>query len=532
MRGSLRLRLLIGIAVIATVVFTASALTTYGLLRRSLIAEFDALLGAKIRSLATLIEQTTSGVEIEFHEHPMQEYARKVRPEYYQVWTQDEQVLARSRRLGLADLQPLGGSLNAPVVRAVTLPDGRQGRQASATFFPALEEEMHELRQRPQSLAHDDEEDDEDDHAGIVGPADRQALTIAVARETAVIDEALAQLRAMLLVVAGVAVVCLLVTLGWLVDVSLRPLRDLSSQIALVDERALGFRFDPDPAPRELTPIIGHLNDLIQRLERAFERERTFSADIAHELRTPLAGIGSTLEVAMLRPRTGDEYREALADCHRICVGMQQVVTALLSLANIETGTASIVKRPTNVDRLIRECWSEFETIATHRDVVIRQSGATDLLLATDADQLRVVLNNLFANATEYVNAGGEIEIAWRNSAGRAVISISNTGCEFDQTVAERCFDRFWQADTARRNTGSHAGLGLALCQKIVHLLGGGIHVDVDHERFNVTIELRLDCGAPSPGKGDQNTTSSETDALAELLLSDEARAGGQALPH
>ncbi len=484
MNRSLRSQLLLGIAATTVIVFLIVAITTFALLRRSLLHEYDALLGGKARALATLIEQNEDGVEIDFHDHPMHEFARKVRPEYYQVWTEDGRVLARSRRLTENDLDCPPGSLYAPRFRFVTLPDGRPGRIAAVEFLPAVEGE---------TLEHplDDETDGPDsDEVDQVDFSARVPIRLAVARETAQIDQALAKLKWILAGVSVTAVTAMLGVLCWMVTFSLRPLRQLAARIATVDERELTSRFEFKQAPAELVPVVARLNELIHRLHGAFQRERTFTADVAHELRTPLAGLRATLQVALSRPRDNDEYRRTLANCDQICEDTQRLVDTLLSLARIDGGRVTIERRRVDVQRLLLNTWQPFAANAEDRHLSVSIGGPNRVVLATDEEQLRIVFSNLFDNAVEYADPHGSIRVECQMASQQLLLTVANSGCELNATQAERVFDRFWRADSARADTGLHAGLGLALCREIVQRLGGTINAECVDGQFKVRLEF------------------------------------------
>ena len=236
-------------------------------------------------------------------------------------------MLARSRRLDADNLPKVTGSLNFPGYLDAALPDGRAGRCVGIKFLPHVEGEILQEQGQLKSTAHDASSDDPFDFSHL------RNVTLVVASETAPIDVALASLRWLLVVVIGVSVTVLLAGLWWVVARGLRPLEQLAQDIAAVDEQALSSRFEIQDAPSELHPIIKRLNDLMARIEQAFLWEKAFTGDVAHELRTPLAGLHTTLEVALRRPRDLAEYVETIQDCQTICEDTQRMTETLLSLA-------------------------------------------------------------------------------------------------------------------------------------------------------------------------------------------------------
>jgi two-component system, OmpR family, heavy metal sensor histidine kinase CusS len=479
---SLRSQLLVGIAATTLVGFATTAITIFFAIRGTLLHEFDGLLAAKARALATLVDQHGDEVTVQFADHPMQEFARKIQPEYYELWDADGSVLMRSRRLESGDLEFTAGSLAAPRFRFTKLPDGRPGRLVGVQFLPAVEGESLEP-----TAEHRKDEDDRGDQVDFAG---RRRVTLVVAKETAEIDRTLARLVWMLLGVSTAAIVAMLAILGWIVKRTLRPLDELAVEIAALDERELSTRFHVSKAPQELSPVVARLNELLARLEEAFQRERVFTADVAHELRTPLAGLRATLEVALGRTRGASEYRRVIENCEIICKDTQRLVSTLLWLARMEAGRADLDRSFVNVSTYVASSWTAFESRARDRGVGVTCAGPLDVLLDTDADMLQVVFSNVFDNAVSYVNEGGVIEIEWSAGQQGLAVVIANTGCDLSEERARKVFDRFWRGDTARAATGSHAGLGLALCHKIVEALGGSIRAKVCDGRFVVTIEF------------------------------------------
>ncbi len=134
---SLRVRLMIGTGVATALLGGSASVTLYFLVRSVLYAEFDQLLAAKARALATLVEEDQGEVEVEFAEHPLDEFERAERPEYFQLWLDDGRVLARSRHLERHNLERVGGEAANPEFRFVRLPDGRAGRVAGISFYPS-----------------------------------------------------------------------------------------------------------------------------------------------------------------------------------------------------------------------------------------------------------------------------------------------------------------------------------------------------------------------------------------------------------
>lgn len=486
MKRSIRSTLLRGIAWTITLVFTGVAVLLYGLIRQSLWTEFDALLGAKARALASMVRQNGDRFDIEFHEHPLQEFARQARPEYYQVWSDDGTVLARSRRLGTENLERLSGSLVRPGIGSARLPDSRPGRLAAVRFVPDLAGAGPDQ----QLLRTDSGPDDDDLLVDSIDSPKRSHLTLVVARETRDIDIALRRAGWTLAGVFTAAIVLLHLTLTRVVANNLRPLDRLAGQIDAMSASSLSARLSIDDAPAELRPVVQRFNELMGRLQVAFARERTFSTDVAHELRTPLTGLRTILDVALSRPRNSEQYQGSIQECHAICDQTQRVVETLLTLARLESGRAAIDREIVDVAMVLEHGWQAFQKRAAQRRVNVTWEIASGTLLNTDANQFRMLLTNLFDNAVSYVDDRGNICIRAHVDRRGLQILVENTGCRLTSEQASRVFERFWRADTSRGETGTHAGLGLALCQRLATLLEGAIDVAVRDGRFAVRVRF------------------------------------------
>jgi two-component system sensor histidine kinase QseC len=468
MRRSLRSRLLawtIGGMALLVALF---AVGVYAAAHRALVGGFEESLAATARALAASVKQEPKKIEVEFDEREMPEFRRPDRPGYFQLWGPDGAVLKRSASLApstggrtgpAADLPRLEGTSGAAVFHDLALPDGRPGRAVVLLFLPQVEE------------------DDEDGHRKA--PPAPQPVTLIVARETAGLDAELAAIRWLMAGAAGATLLLTLVVAALVVRQGLRPLETLAARIAAVREENLDAAIPVEGMPRELAPVGERLNDLLRRLGDVLGRERAFTADAAHELRTPLAGIRSTIEVALARPRKPDEYGRALADCLDIARQMQTLVDNLLVLTRMEGGQVALRPEVVRVGELLEALWRPHAAEAQARGIVLERRLPADLQCTADRDLLVMVVSNLLANAVEYANDGGRIEVLGQAADDTLELSVANTGCTLSAAEVRHVFDRFWRGDSARTGTGVHCGLGLSLVERAVQALGGAVSATV-----------------------------------------------------
>jgi two-component system sensor histidine kinase QseC len=436
---SLRGRLLLGTTITTLVVFALAGTAIYLLVRASLLADFDHTLRAKTASVAAITDIDEGRLKLENDAQQMPEFSRKINPEYFQVWLGSQTV--RSKTLGSATLDPTSS----------TLPDGSPGRAMRLQFtIPAENEEQK--------------------------PAAQQTATIVVARSTRDLDHQLSRLALLLVGVCGIATCITLSATRMIVNRSLAPASEIAEKISHVGLADLKERLAVEAAPRELAPIVERLNEMLMRLDAAFTREKAFTGNVAHELRTPLAGIRAALEVCATQPREPGEYRRVVADCLSTANLMSHMVESLLSITRLGAGQIKARRQAIRLDPLIHECWQRVEQTAKSFDVHWETDARA--IVVGDEHLLRAVLTNLLDNAASYVDAGGAITIRTRTGDEHVQIEIENTGSTLSSSDLAKVFDPFWRADSSRTATGRHCGLGLTLARGYVELMGGTIVVE------------------------------------------------------
>jgi signal transduction histidine kinase len=463
---SLRSQVVIGASLAAVVILLGSSLLTFTLMRSALQREFDATLIAQARALTALAVRNSNRLILEYDAYLMPEYIRDTHPDVFCFWDRHGQVLLRSPGLAGGDLLMVDGSLNAPEVRDTVLPDGRPARIVGFTFSP----------RRIGST----------EHAPSVG----RTLRVAAARDTIELQSQLLELKTILIAAATFGSLASLLTMAWLSRRLLRPLDQLAERIATIKTDQPILRLGDLPLPSELAPVRARLDELLDRLQVTLQRERTFTADAAHELRTPLAGLRTTLEVALSRVRTVADYRQAIDESLDISTQMQALVDNLLALARVEAGQVLVEREPTQLAPLIEQCWNTIAGRAEARGLR-RTISLTDIDVVTiDRAKVRLVLTNLFDNAVTYTDTGGDIAISGTGTDGRLELQISNSGCTLPASAANQVFARFWRGDLAHTTTGLHCGLGLALCQTLIEVHGGHISAKIADGRFTILVDL------------------------------------------
>jgi two-component system sensor histidine kinase QseC len=427
------------------------SLIVYAVIRDALINQFDASLASTARALAASAEYDGEKYEFEVDVQKMPEFQRLDRPAYYQLWQQDGTSVGRSPSLGTDNLSRLEGPLGEPVFHILQTKTGRPARAAGLKFMPRADSD---------------------------NPSP-QALSLVVVRDASGLHGQLRLLQLILLAASGVTVLLSVLTAGFVVRRGLRPLNSIAAEIAGIREGDLASRIGSPSVPAEILPIKNRLNELLSRLEEAFKRERRFTADVAHELRTPLAGIRSTIEVSLSRVRDANEYQASLSDCLAISKNMERMVDNLLTLARVDAHQMTFRRTRIQPADLVNCCWGSFSERASERGLVFENRIPTEMACESDPDGLSMVLLNVLDNALEYTNVGGRIWINGSQTDECVEITVSNTGCTLTNEEAIRVFDRFWRGDSARTETGAHSGLGLALANRLIRALRGFTSVEI-----------------------------------------------------
>ena len=276
---------------------------------------------------------------------------------------------------------------------------------------------------------------------------------------------------------------------AWAARSGLRPLRRMSEVAASVSASSLTTRLPQSEMPAELAELSRAFNAMLGRLDDAFQRLSAFSADIAHELRTPLSNLLTHTQVTLTRPRDLEEYREALLGNLEELQWMAQMVNDMLYLAKAEHGLLNPNRERLQLSDEVDALLEFFLPLAEEAQVALSREGSA--VLAGDRHMLRRALSNLLDNALRFTPALGRVSVRLESSAQRVGIRIENNGQTIPADVLPRMFDRFYRADPVRHEGSSeHAGLGLAITQSIIRAHGGTIRCESREGVTQFLIEL------------------------------------------
>ena len=300
--------------------------------------------------------------------------------------------------------------------------------------------------------------------------------------------------------VAGVLVCGIFASAVIAVTVSkrgLRPLADMTRSLQRIGPHRLNERVPPAEWPRELQPVAIAFDGMLDRLEDSFTRLSQFSADLAHELRTPLANIRGEAEVALTRPRSPNEYQNVIESSVAECARLAGIIDNLLFLARAEAAESK-VQRAVFAGRPELERIAAYnEAIAAERRLAITCAGLGEVY--ADPVLFGRAVSNLVDNAVHFTPDGGRIDISIATSEAGAEIVVTDTGCGIGAEHLPRIFDRFYRVDPSRSTEGT--GLGLALVKSIADLHGGSLNVASEAGR-GTSVTLKFPARPPKEGRG------------------------------
>jgi two-component system, OmpR family, heavy metal sensor histidine kinase CusS len=304
---------------------------------------------------------------------------------------------------------------------------------------------------------------------------DGSMVDLIVAREMTDRLALLAHYRSTIVVVVAVGLAVAL-TLGFLlIRVALSPLREIALSAARVTVHRLDTRVDVARAPTELDALVRSLNAMLARLQAGFERLSQFIADLAHDLRTPIANMRGASEVALARARSVDEYEALLASNLEECERVSRMIENVLFLARAEHPQFVTNSAAFSVHDELERIAEYFEGIAGEAGVSVRVQG--DAQLTADVELFRRAVNNLLANALRYTPRGGLIVLAAQDIADAVQVEVHNPGEPIQPEHLDKLFDRFYRGDPSRSNPAGSTGLGLAIVRTIMDLHHGRVVV-------------------------------------------------------
>ena len=441
-------------------------------LHKALLGDFDSSLLVAAHSLEALVENENGQIRMEAQASEMPDFGHRGGAAIFLLERADNVEIQRSPSLGEIHLDIPPASSDMPVFSNVTLPDGRGMRCASLIV-----------------------DIDTEDHAGNAESEAIIPAKLLVGRDSRPLEDTIHETRNALLVTGFITLGALALLLLWGVRHGLSPLDKLVEEIGKIDGRSLATRLEAGHAPSELLPVVNRLNELLARLERAFEREKRFTSDVSHELRTPLAELRALAEVNLLTPPPS--IREGAAcwsEVQAIALRMESLSIHLLELARAEQAGRVPHSESVDMNTLLDRTLERHADAAAARDVnfTIRACGA--VTRESDPMLMELVLSNLIGNVAHHAQPGSTCLIELE----QGMLMVSNTATGLSAADLPHLFDRYWKSDHSRSDGRRH-GLGLTLAREAANLLGGLLEAKFDPQTSRITFIHHFD----HPGTGD-----------------------------
>jgi signal transduction histidine kinase len=452
---SIRQGLIRSLLLVLGILLFSSAWLIDQVIDKELYARFDGELLAVARSLETLTLQEKHGVELHFSDAVMPNFRAKTRPDYFELKTADGVLIERSNSLavdtesGMHSHQTkvielkarLGNSAVAFV--DVVLPDGRLGRLVRLRFQPGLGDSLDRLpaMQRPQP----------------------QQVELLVARDMDVLTGVEKRLHASLvaLVVALLAITGLLV--WWRVGRELNAIDRLAEQARRIGQSQHEPVMSLTDVPQELMPLILRINESSESIAKAMERERRWSRDLAHELRTPIAELRTLLDVAISFPEAHDAQK-VQAQARAISMDMDSLVSSLLLMSRVESGTEGITLQAMDLH-------AELAALS-RKHPAWHLAVPAPCWIQSDPRLLKIVLSNIVNNALAYAEPLNSVRITIIETgvAGQIALEISNGAPALKSEDLAQMTKRFWR-QSVNADEGARSGLGLSIASALCDML-------------------------------------------------------------
>jgi two-component system heavy metal sensor histidine kinase CusS len=304
--------------------------------------------------------------------------------------------------------------------------------------------------------------------------ADGRNYTIQIAQDRSADARFRREFRALLVLVLGLGFVASALTAITVTRRGLRPLGQMRRALERVQPAHLNERIDPERWPMELRPLAASFDDMLGRLEDSFTRLSQFSADLAHELRTPVGNMLGEAQVALTRDRRPEEYRTVIESAAAECERLSAIIDNLLFLARAESAEQQVNRSVFNGRYALEKIASFYEVSAEDAEVKISCQGESEVF--ADPLLFNRAVGNLVENALRFTPKGGEIAISLRHTNAGSEISVRDSGSGIAPEHLPRVFDRFYRGDASRSSAGT--GLGLSLVKSIVTLHGGSVAIE------------------------------------------------------
>jgi two-component system heavy metal sensor histidine kinase CusS len=448
---SLAARLTAWYACSAFLLIAAATGYLYWVLVVNLVRQGDEFLADKVHILQTLLRERPDDLRMLREEVELEPAARQYGQVYVRILDADGRTRMETSGMSAvlpADAFPPAGGSTTEAGPAMSL-TARTGTAFRAIVAP-----------------------------GQRGDSDPARVVIQVALDRSREQDLLASYRKDLWPALGVALLVCAVAGYQIARRGLRPLAKITAAARRIRSTTLHERIATAGLPAELSILAARFNEMLDRLEEAFDRLARFAADIAHELRTPVNNLRGEAEVALGRSRSPEEYREILGSCLEETGRLARLIDNLLFVARAESPQAQIAREARDVGHELETLRDYYEAAAAEASVALVVDAAPGLIAALDRTLFQRALGNLVANALAHTPQGGTITLRAVSEGESLAVEVADTGGGIAPEHLPHIFDRFYRADPARSTAAGRVGLGLAIVKAIAALHRGTTAVE------------------------------------------------------
>lgn len=307
-------------------------------------------------------------------------------------------------------------------------------------------------------------------------------LTVIYAAPTMDIEQQITQLATAMGLTGVLVLIPTLLLALWSLRRALRPLTELASAAGAISVDS--WKFEPSEEAKsteELRPLINAIQTVLAGLEAAFKRQRDFLGDAAHELKTSLAILKSTLQSLLNKPRNREDYERGLGMMGEDCGRLERLLNRMLQTARAEQRIAKgheTIIDPVDVASTCDQAIARLAEFAAERGIVIDFTSDGEAMVRAEAGDLELIWLNLLENAVQYSPRESDVSMKLEARDGSVTVSVSDHGCGIDPAHLPFIFERFYRPDSSRARATGGVGLGLAIAKSLVEFYQGTIHVE------------------------------------------------------
>lgn len=477
---SIKNQIIFNLSATISIIFLLLLVSVSFFVHRFLYSALDSELNSHLNSIAALTEINEKGI-LEFEENEnIQKFYDATKGSFFLIINnKTDEVVFTS--LNKKDTKKISATIKQNNAAFTTLHlNNKKIRCIIKNIYPKVDDEY--FQNNPQTATHKAGNDISKEHP----------VLFIVGLPTKNVDNTLMTVFCITTVSLFIGLILILIITRKIIKKNFIPINQLMLEVENISSEKL--QNISIPQIHEIGIIARSINALIDRLRQSFEKERRFTADVAHELRTPISEILTTTEVALKYDEgSSQEMFQSLKSVHESTTKIHNLVAALLLLSRCDSEKMKVEKRNINISEIILEQCKKLEMQTKDFNIHINKDIDKNTLIDSDENLFKVIIDNILSNAAEYTLKNGKIEIKVRNiDNDKFQIQVINEPVDVSEEDMKFIFDRFWRKDVARSDIDKHSGLGLSLVKSICELFKYEITATLTDKIFSISISGNL----------------------------------------